>query len=102
MEFLLRGGPSCPLPLCPSQDWIGKCPLELCLAAFSVQFGRFLGSLCSNPSWSISTAGLGGGAGGLEGESRCHVSLQDAAGARLPASEVSVGVCPSRSPSLGL
>lgn len=36
------------------------------------------------------------------GESRCHVSLQDAAGARLPASEVSVGVCPSRSASLGL
>lgn len=44
----------------------------------------------------------GGGAGRLQGESRCHVSLQDAAGARLPASGVSVGVCPSRSASLGL
>lgn len=59
MEFLLRGGPSHPLPLHPSQDWIGKCPLGLCLAAVSVQFGRFLGSLCSNPSRSISMAGLG-------------------------------------------
>lgn len=89
LSFCLEKSPRPLTCACPGLDW--RVPFAAAPGRFPGQSGRFGGKLCQPFPVQLGCRHRGAGRR-LGGESRCQVSLEDAAGLRLPAREYRLGV----------